>query len=75
MKPESEDSNDDKNLSIQSARPSLLSKVSPAKARRTVSFRDKCSNQSLETVHHIESLKHYNLTEEKGFSCLKCSIQ
>lgn len=69
-----EDQNDDKNLSTRSAKPSLQSKISPAKARRTVSFRDKCAGQNLETVHHVESLKHYNSTEEKGFNCLKCSL-
>lgn len=52
----------------------LLTNNSQFKAKRTVSFKDQCANQSLYTVHHVESLKRYNAEEEKGFSCLKCFI-
>ena len=69
-----EDQNEEKNLSNISASTSRRTKISPAKARRTVSFRDKCAGLNLETVHHVESLKQYNSTEEKGFNCLKCSL-
>lgn len=55
-------------------KPAMLG-VNPAyRAKRTVSFKDQCTNQSLYTVHHVESLKKYNATEEKGLSCFKCYI-
>jgi len=44
------------------------------KAKRTVSFKDQCANQSLHTVHHVESLKRYNAVEENRLSCFKCYI-
>ena len=56
-----------------SSKPALLAS-SPFKAKRSVSFKDKDPKQSLHTVHHVESLKSYNSTEEKGFSCLKCCV-
>ena len=48
--------------------------LSPYKAKRTVSFKDKHPHQALSTIHHVESLKNYNSTEERGFSCMKCQI-
>lgn len=55
-------------------KPATLGVSAAYKAKRTVSFKDQCGNQSLHTVHHVESLKKYNATEEKGLSCFKCCM-
>ena len=64
---------DKKNVDSVAPKPALLT-VSPFKAKRSVSFKDKDPNQALSIVHHVESLKKYNSTEERGFSCMKCYI-
>ena len=50
-----------------------LHPVSPYRAKRTVSFKDKDAKQPIHTIHHVESLKKYNATEERN-SCLKCNL-
>jgi hypothetical protein len=49
-------------------------KSNPYKIKRGVSFKDKQPGESIHTVHHVESFKVYNASEEKGLSCLKCSL-
>lgn len=44
--------------------------VSAYKAKRTVSFKDK---DSIQTVYHVESLKKYN-SQPQPTGCLKCSL-
>ena len=50
--------------------------VQPIKMTRKVSFRDEMEGQKkdIADVHLVECYKNMQVSESKGFSCLKCQI-